>query len=225
MHIYDQYEFKGCLWIICDIMNGGALTEFIQRMRSTYSENSCKYILRQTLLGLQFLHQRHIIHRDIKSDNILIDEEGSVKLADFGYSAQLTTERDARSSKVGTVCWMAPELIKGERRYDTKIDIWSFGIFAMEIANGDPPYISEPQHRVIMNIVKKNPPPLEERWSSVFQDFVNKCLIKDSKQRWSADQLLEHDFLRDAANYKQVFAEDVNNFIAIRDAAKAKRKK
>ena len=138
------------------------MTEFIQRMRSTYSENSCKYILRQTLLGLQFLHQRHIIHRDIKSDNILIDEEGSVKLADFGYSAQLTTERDARSSKVGTVCWMAPELIKGERRYDTKIDIWSFGIFAMEIANGDPPYISEPQHRVIMNIVKKNPPPLEE---------------------------------------------------------------
>jgi protein-serine/threonine kinase len=68
-------------------MNGGALTEFIQRMRTTYSENSCKYILRQTLLGLQFLHQRHIIHRDIKSDNILIDEEGSVKLADFGYSA------------------------------------------------------------------------------------------------------------------------------------------
>ena len=82
---------------------------------------------------------------------------------------------------------MAPELIKGDRRYDTKVDIWSYGIFAMELANGDPPYISEPQHRVIMNILKKNPPPLDSRWSPVFQDFVNKCLIKDPKQRWSAE--------------------------------------
>jgi protein-serine/threonine kinase len=93
---------------------------------------------------------------------------GQVKLADFGYSAQLTTERDARSSKVGTVCWMAPELIKGERRYDTKVDIWSFGIVAMELANGDPPYISEPQNRVIMNIIRKPTPPLETRWSASF---------------------------------------------------------
>jgi len=107
---------------------------------------------------------------------------------------------------------MAPELIKGERRYDTKIDIWSYGIFAMELANGDPPYISEPQHRVIMNIVKRSPPPLDERWSSVFQDFVNKTLIKDPKQRWSADQLLEHEFLRGAENHKAEFGQLVTNF-------------
>lgn len=154
LRIYDQYEYKSCLWIFVEIMDD-ALTPFIAKMRNSYSENACKYILRQTLLGLHYLHERHIIHRDIKSDNILVDKQGQVKLADFGYSAQLTTERDARSSKVGTVCWMAPELIKGERRYDTKVDIWSFGIFAMELANGDPPYISEPQHRVIMNIVRK----------------------------------------------------------------------
>lgn len=186
LRIYDQFNYKECLWIFLEIMDD-ALTPVIARMRNVYSENCCKYILKQTLLGLQYLHARHIIHRDIKSDNILVDKSGQVKLADFGYSAQLTTERDARSSKVGTVCWMAPELIKGERRYDTKVDIWSFGIFAMELANGDPPYISEPQHRVIMNIVKRNPPPLEERWSSVFQDFVDKTLIKDPKLRWSAD--------------------------------------
>ena len=118
---------------------------------------------------------------------------------------------------------MAPELIKGERRYDTKVDIWSYGIFAMELANGDPPYISEPQHRVIMNIVKRNPPPLEERWSSVFQDFVNKTLIKDPKQRWSAEQLLEHEFLRGAANHKQEFGALVTNFCQMRDESKARR--
>ena len=103
----------------------------------------------------------------------MVDKEGQVKLADFGYSAQLTQQRDARSSKVGTVCWMAPELIKGERRYKTGVDIWRLGIFAMEMADGDPPYIDEPQHRVILNIVKKNPPPINSRWSASFQDFVS----------------------------------------------------
>ena len=82
---------------------------------------------------------------------------------------------------------MAPELIKGQRKYGPKVDVWSYGIFAYELTNGDPPYINEPQHRVIMNILKKNPPPLESRWSSLYQDFVNKCLIKDPAQRWDAD--------------------------------------
>lgn len=84
--IYEQYEYKDCLWIFVEIMDD-ALTSIIQRMRSSYSENVCKYILRQALLGLQYLHARHIIHRDIKSDNILVDKSGQVKLADFGYSA------------------------------------------------------------------------------------------------------------------------------------------
>lgn len=70
---------------------------------------------------------------------------GDIKLADFGYACQLTTEQSARASKVGTVCWMAPELIRGERKYTQKVDMWSLGIFAMEMADGDPPYINEPQ--------------------------------------------------------------------------------
>lgn len=94
-----------------------------------------------------------------------MNTRGEVKLADFGYAVQLTEERAGRKSKVGTVCWMAPELIRGERSYTTKVDIWSFGIFAMEMADGDPPYISEPQGRVIFNIVKKDPPPINPRWS------------------------------------------------------------
>lgn len=138
----EAYDFKNRLWIFVEIMDD-ALTGFIETLHNSYSENVCKYLLKKTLEGLNFLHQRHIIHRDIKSDNILVSIKGDVKLADFGYSVQLTQQIAARASKVGTVCWMAPELIKGERKYNTKIDIWSFGIFAMELANGDPPYINE----------------------------------------------------------------------------------
>jgi serine/threonine protein kinase len=90
---------------------------------------------------------------------------------------------------------MAPELIRGEKQYTTKVDIWSFGIFAMEMADGDPPYISEPQGRVIFNIVKKDPPPINKKWSANFQDFIKKCLTKDPANRPEAKVLLDHPFL------------------------------
>ena len=140
LEIFDQYEFRNRLWIFVELMED-AMTPIIANLKTIYSENVCAYILKQVLLGLKALHSKHVIHRDIKSDNILADAEGNVKLADFGYSAQLTTEREHRSSRVGTVCWMAPELIKRQHRYDCKVDIWSLGIFAFELANGDPPYI------------------------------------------------------------------------------------
>jgi len=130
-----------------------------------------------------------------------MNSRGEVKLADFGYAVQLTEERAGRKSKVGTVCWMAPELIRGERLYTTKVDIWSFGIFAMEMADGDPPYISEPQGRVIFNIVKKDPPPINKKWSNNFSDFVKKSLIKDPTQRPDAATLLKHPFLEGADSH------------------------
>lgn len=126
-------------------------------------------MIKKCLDGLCYLHERNIIHRDIKSDNLLMNCNGDIKLADFGYAVQLTSEVAARASKVGTVCWMAPELIKGARKYTTKIDIWSLGIFAMEMADGNPPYITEPQSKVIFNIVNKNPPGINGRWSEEFR--------------------------------------------------------
>ena len=178
-----------------------AITPLIANLKTNYSENSCKYVLRQCLLGLKALHEKHVIHRDIKSDNILIDAQGNVKLADFGYSAQLTTEREQRTSRVGTVCWMAPELIKRQNRYDCKVDVWSLGIFAYELTNGDPPYIQESQSQIILNIVRLEPPPIADKWSPLFQDFVKQCLIKDPAQRPSVAQLLEHEFVVGAEAY------------------------
>mmetsp|Transcript_111105 Transcript_111105/g.153578 ORF Transcript_111105/g.153578 Transcript_111105/m.153578 type:complete len:107 (+) Transcript_111105:203-523(+) len=106
------------------------------------------------------------MHRDIKSDNILINSKGELKLADFGYAAHLTQERQNRTSRVGTVCWMAPELIKQKESYSTKVDIWSFGILCMELANGNPPYLNEPQFRVLYKILSCDPPQIDRKWSS-----------------------------------------------------------
>ena len=173
---------------------------------------------------LHYLHSNNIVHRDIKSDNILTDRNGEVKLADFGYSAQLTQERAARSSKVGTLCWMAPELIKGERRYDTKIDIWSFGIFAFELAEGDPPYIREPQSRVMINIITLDPPSISTRWSEGFRDFVKQCLTVNPEERPSAEQLLAHPWLSGASQCKGEYANMVSTYVTEITEAKAKKK-
>ena len=154
----------------------------------------------------------------------MTNKNGDVKLADFGYSAQLTQERSARSSKVGTLCWMAPELIKGERRYDTKIDIWSFGIYAFELAEGDPPYIREPQSRVMINIITQEPPKISSRWSESFKSFVSACLTVDPEQRPSADVLLQHEFLRGSSSNKIDYARLVDTYVTEANEAKAIRK-
>lgn len=100
---------------------------------------------------------------------------------------------------------MAPELIKGDKKYTEKVDIWSFGIFAMEMADGDPPYIDEQQSHIIFNIVKKDPPQINERWSNEFREFVKKCLTKNPDKRPSAEELLKHPFLKDAEKYEDEF--------------------
>lgn len=95
-------------------MDCGALTDYVGRDRLGISEDLCAYILLHTIRGLNTLHHKNIMHRDIKSDNILINSKGDIKLADFGYSAQLTKEKKGRKTRVGTIYWMAPELIKGK---------------------------------------------------------------------------------------------------------------
>lgn len=123
-------------------------------------EHLISYIFREVLKGLASLHRQHRIHRDIKSDNILIATDGKVKLSDFGYAAQLTSEKDKRNTLVGTPCWMAPELIAGNL-YDTKVDVWSLGIVALEMADGDPPFIKENPLKVLFMISSASPPRLK----------------------------------------------------------------
>lgn len=191
-----------------ELMDGGAFTPILEEKQGNYSEEFCRYSLLKTCQGLLDLHNQNIIHRDIKSDNILIKPDGEIKLADFGYAVMLTQQTQARSSKVGTVCWMAPELIEGRQKYTNKVDIWSLGIFAIELAQGEPPYISEHPTRVLYNIVQKNPPPISKKWSADFQNFIDRCLDKNPENRWSAEMLLEHPFLLGADQFRENWCDE-----------------
>jgi len=198
----ESYMMSDTIWVAMEYMTGGCLTEVLEQHPNgvRMTEEQIALVSLSSLRGLSYIHSLHRIHRDIKSDNILLSGDGLVKLADFGYAAQLTQDKSKRNTIVGTPYWMAPELIRGQN-YDQKVDIWSLGIMCMEMAEGEPPYMDFPPLRALFLITTKGIPPLKEteRWSPEFKDFVAKCLDKESESRLDANEMLKHPFLRKAA--------------------------
>eukprot|EP01098_Paradermamoeba_levis_P009339 TRINITY_DN3886_c0_g1_i1.p1 TRINITY_DN3886_c0_g1~~TRINITY_DN3886_c0_g1_i1.p1 ORF type:complete len:252 (+),score=68.95 TRINITY_DN3886_c0_g1_i1:683-1438(+) len=202
VHYFDSYIVEDKLWVVMEYMGGGPLTDVLEQFdQIQLTEPQIAHCCKEVLTGLAYIHSLHRIHRDIKSDNILLGSNGDVKLADFGYAAQLTQNKQKRNTIVGTPYWMAPELIRGQA-YDTKVDIWSLGIMAMEMAEGEPPYMEFPPLRALFLISTKGIPGLKEadKWSSSFQDFLSKCLEKDVEKRPFAEDLLKHPFLQKACS-------------------------
>jgi len=203
---FDSYIVGDQLWVAMEYMGGGCLTVILEqydslRMREDHIARVCL----DTLEALAYMHDLHRIHRDIKSDNILLSSTGVVKIADFGYAAQLTEKKRKRNTIVGTPYWMAPELIRGQS-YDVKVDLWSLGIMVMEMAEGEPPYMDFPPLRALFLITTKGIPGLKEpaRWSPEFRDFVSQALEKNPEDRPSAAALLQHPFLKTACTYKEL---------------------
>lgn len=187
------------LWICMEYMAAGKLTDIL--LNTTFIEPQIACICKATLRALKYLHDEKKIHRDIKSDNILVGAQGEIKLADFGFCCQLEKADEKRKSVVGTPYWMAPEVIRGID-YDYKADIWSLGIMALEMAEGEPPLLDLEPLRALFIICTQPPPTLKEpeKWSSSFKDFLSKSLTKNPKQRLTAAELLEHPFLECAAD-------------------------
>ncbi|XP_077028261.1 serine/threonine-protein kinase PAK 2-like [Agelaius phoeniceus] len=193
----DSYLLGEELCLVMEYMDGGTLRDVINE--SNIFEGHIAAISRECLQGLYFLHSNDVIHRDVKSRNILLRTDGSVKLADFGLSAQLTPEQSRRCSVVGTTWWMAPEVVTGQP-YGPKVDVWSFGIVGIEMVEQEPPYWSESSGTAKLMIAIKRTPRLRQpnRFSPCLRHFLGCCLQRDEEQRWSAKELLQHPFVTSA---------------------------
>ena len=185
------------LWVIMEYMEGGSLTEIIENNEFKLNERQIATICFETLKGLQHLHKKHIIHRDIKSDNVLLDSHGNVKITDFGFCAKLTDQRNKRATMVGTPYWMAPEVVK-QKEYDEKVDVWSLGIMTIEMIEGEPPYLNEEPLKALYLIATNGTPKLKkpELLSNSIKKFLSICLCVDVRYRATTDELLEHSFIQ-----------------------------
>ncbi|CAN8325748.1 unnamed protein product [Cochlearia groenlandica] len=226
---FCSFSVEHSLWVVMPFMAQGSCLHLMKTAYSNgFEEAAICCVLKETLKALDYLHRQGHIHRDVKAGNILLDENGEIKLGDFGVSACLFDNGDRQRSRntfVGTPCWsvilvlsfcdlpacsiqwfmfqllffvcrMAPEVLQPGNGYDSKADIWSFGITALELAHGHAPFSKYPPMKVLLMTIQNAPPGLDydrdKKFSKSFKEMVAMCLVKDQTKRPTAEKLLKH---------------------------------
>ncbi|GJJ73601.1 serine/threonine-protein kinase OSR1/STK39 [Entomortierella parvispora] len=206
LRVNGAFVTESKLYIVTPYLSAGSCLDIMKTAYPDgFDEVSIATILKQALQGLDYLHKNGHIHRDVKAGNLLMDDDGSVLLADFGVSSSLMENGDRRGMRktfVGTPCWMAPEVME-QAGYDYKADIWSFGITAIELATGHAPFAKYPPIKVLMLTLSNDPPTLDRestkhRYSKLLKEMIDSCLQKDPARRPSAEKLLNHSFFKQA---------------------------
>mmetsp|Transcript_20557 Transcript_20557/g.53437 ORF Transcript_20557/g.53437 Transcript_20557/m.53437 type:complete len:452 (-) Transcript_20557:144-1499(-) len=213
-----SFFVKPSLNIVMEYCEAGSVADIMRLRRKTMREPEIATILQGTLLGLQYMHSRRHIHRDIKGGNVLLTRAGVVKLADFGVAGQLSETTKKRKTVIGTPFWMAPEIIQ-ELGHDSLADIWSCGVLAIEMAEGRPPYANVHPMRAIWKIAQSPPPQLGAGgWGDGFRGVLKKCLVKDPRKRSSASALLKMPFIKSAKSPKDTLAASIAEAMSIMSA-------
>ncbi|WOL03813.1 mitogen-activated protein kinase kinase kinase 1-like [Canna indica] len=187
----DKEDSK--LYIFLQLVTQGSLASLYQKYRLQDSQVSS--YTRQILNGLKYLHDRNIVHRDIKCANILVHANGSVKLADFGLAKEMTKFNMLKSCK-GSVYWMAPEVVNPRRSYGTAADIWSLGCTVLELLTRQIPYPNLEWTQALFRIGRGEQPPIPTSLSKDACDFISQCVKVNPDDRPTASQLLEHPFVK-----------------------------
>ena len=212
------------LWLIIEYCSYGSTIDLMLAMNRLYTEIEVATIIKMVLQGLIIIHDKKLIHRDIKGANILLSEDGYAKLGDFGVGTKLLLKENYRSSIKGSPYWMSPQVIQKEN-YDSKTDIWSLGITCIELTQGEPPF-SDLNPNEVMDFIGNKKFIFDDffqkkksNYSKEFINFVSKCLEINPEKRASAKELIKHEFIvkyaKDNIYLKQLlkkYENDMDNY-------------